>query len=291
LTANRADPIARRSAILRRFYARYVAARAGVTDSRVIAAFAAVPREAFAGPGPWSVLAIGPWSDTGRYVRTPDADPAFLYHDTLIALDAARGINIGEPSLHARCLDALAIRPGQTALQVGAGSGYYTAILAELVGPGGRVHGYEIDPALAARATANLADRPWVSLHAGSGVADGLPQGDIVYVNAGLTQPSRLWLDALRPGGRLLFPLQPLDGYGGMLLVRRPKAGGTWPARFVCRAGFIACQARQDAATGRRLAIAFAGGDWTQVRSLRLDDAPDATNWCSGDGWWLSTDP
>ncbi len=284
-----------RSAALRSFYARYVAARAGVADPRVVAAFAAVPREVFAGPGPWSVLAFGPWCDAGQrpsYVQTEGDDPAFLYHDSLIALDAARGINIGEPSLHARCLDALAIRPGETALQVGAGSGYYTAILSELVGPTGRVHAFEIDPALAARATANLADRPWVRLHPSSGVADGLPKADIVYVNAGLTQPSWAWLEALRPGGRLLFPLQPVDGYGGMLLVRQPEAGGgNWPARFVSRAGFIACQTRQDADTSRGLAAAFAGGDWARVQSLRLDDAPDTTCWFRGDGWWLSTEP
>ena len=50
-------------------------------------------------------------------------DPAYLYQDWLIALDAARGINIGEPGLHARCLDALALREGEEVLHVGAGAG------------------------------------------------------------------------------------------------------------------------------------------------------------------------
>ena len=131
------------------------------------------------------------------YLSTPDDDPAFLYQDTLVALDADRGINIGEPTLHARCLDALALREGETVLHVGAGAGYYTALLAHLVGPTGRVHAYEIEPDLAARATQNLADKHWVEVLGCSGIANSLPKADAIYVNAGITQPSWAWLDAL----------------------------------------------------------------------------------------------
>ena len=62
-----------------------------------------------------------------------------------------------------------------------------------------------------------------------------------------------------------------------------------WPARFVSRATFIACQGRQDAAAGSALAESFARGDWQQVKSLRRDGEADATCWFKGDGWWLST--
>jgi protein-L-isoaspartate(D-aspartate) O-methyltransferase len=62
-------------------------------------------------------------------------------------------MNIGQPSLHAHCLDALPPQSGQTVLQVGAGSGYHTAILADLVGSRGQVHAFEIDPELASGAT------------------------------------------------------------------------------------------------------------------------------------------
>lgn len=284
-----------RSAKLRAFFARFVAERGGAADPRVEAAFAAVPREPFAGPAPWSILAGGPWGGRGQgtgYIRTPDDDPAFLYQDVLVALDPARGVNIGEPSLHAHCLDALALREGETVLHVGAGSGYYTAILARLVGPGGRVHAFEIDPELAARAGRNLAGTAWAEVRARSGIAADLPKADAVYVNAGITRPERAWLDALLPGGRLLFPLQPsTGGLGGMLLVRRPRedAAAAWPARFVSRAAFIGCQGRQDEDADHRLRAAFARGDWPEVRSLRLGGAPDATCWCAGEGWWLST--
>jgi protein-L-isoaspartate(D-aspartate) O-methyltransferase len=277
---------------LRVFYARYVAARGATRDPRVEAAFAAVPRELFAGSGPWSILPASPWRRaTGpAYLQTPDDDPAFLYQDVLVALDAHRGINIGEPSLHAHCLDALALQPDQTVLQVGAGSGYYTAILAELVGAEGQVLAFEIEPELAERAVRNLAPWPWVAVHARSGTAEPLPSADVIYVNAGITQPSRTWLNALRPGGRLLFPLQAVGGLGGMLLVEKPHEGGfAWPARFVSRASFIACQSHQNEEAGRGLSAAFAGGQWEAVRTLRLGGEPDATCWFNGGDWWLST--
>jgi protein-L-isoaspartate(D-aspartate) O-methyltransferase len=281
-----------RASRLRAFFATCVAARAGTKDPRIEMAFAAIPREPFAGPGPWSILVFGQWGTPRhrpRYLQTPEDDPAYLYQDVLVALDPTRGINIGEPGLHAHCLDEVSPQPGETIVQIGAGSGYYTAILAHLVGPGGHVHAFEIDPELAKRATRNLLPWPWASLHARSGTVEGLPSADAIYVNAGVTQPSWLWLDALRPGGRLLFPLQAVGGFGGMLLVEKPRHGGlAWPARFVGRAAFIACETRQDEATGRALSDAFAGGGWESVNSMRLDDKPDETCWFDGGDWWLS---
>jgi protein-L-isoaspartate(D-aspartate) O-methyltransferase len=265
---------------IRTLYAELIA---GHHDARLREAFAAVPREPFAGPGPWLMKGQGE-----KYVQTPDDDPALLYQDVRLALDAARNINIGMPSAHAMWLDAIRLDPGQQVLQVGTGSGYYTAILAHLVGPRGRVFAYEIDQDLAARARANLSGLPPVEVRATSGIADDLPKVDAIYVCAGITQPSRAWIDALRPGGRLLFPLQPPLGLGGMLLIERPLHDTAWPARFVSRAAFVGCVGQQDAAAGARLAAAFAGR-WDQVRSFRIDDAPDDSCWYAGDGWWLST--
>lgn len=278
-----------RNARLRHFFAAVTAHRAGASEA-VRRAFAVVPREVFAGPGPWQIPVYGPAGPT--YFQTPDADPAYLYQDNLVALDVAKGLNIGEPVLHARCLDALALRPGETVLHIGAGSGYYTAILAELVGEDGSVIAYEIEPTLAARATENLRAMPWVRVVGGSGAVEGLPPADAIYVCAGLAQPSRGWLEALRPAGRLIFPLQPEGGYGGMLLVRKPHQGGlAWPARFIQRAGFVGCRTDLPGGADAGLAAAFAGGGWEAVRALRLDTARDASCWFAGDGWWLSTEP
>jgi hypothetical protein len=62
---------------------------------------------------------------------------------------------------------------------------------------------------------------------------------DAIVASAGATHPLHLWLDALRSGGRLLFPMTTFrDGPGAMLLVTRGLQDG-FAARFLCRAGFI----------------------------------------------------
>jgi protein-L-isoaspartate(D-aspartate) O-methyltransferase len=281
-----------RSAKLRKFFATNIIQRAAIEDARVEQAFAAVPREPFLGPAPWFIGVAPAFKGPVQraYLQTPDDDPAFVYRDDLIALDADREINNGVPSLHARCLHELAIEPGQQIVHIGAGTGYYSAILAQLAGPGGHVHAFEIDPALCERARQNL--QPWtaVTVHARSGSSADLPAADIVYVNAGLGTLRRPWLDILKPGGRLLFPLQPKGGFGGMLLVTKPNTPSPWPTRFICRAGFIAYQdSAEDGPLDEALTSAFATDLWEQVSSLHLDTPPDETAWLSGPGWWLST--
>jgi protein-L-isoaspartate(D-aspartate) O-methyltransferase len=272
-----------RSEYLRSFYASLVCAAAKARDPRIEAAFRAVKREPFAGPGPWLITLGG-----HAYVQTPNDDPAFIYQNTLVALDSAQGLNIGMPSAHAYWLDGCELKEGETVLQVGVGTGYYTAILAQLVGSSGQVHAYEIDESLADRARGNLKDLPQVNVQSRSGLAPDLPKADLIYVCAGAAQPARVWLDALRPGGRLIFPLAPAGVYGGMLLVKRPEQGAVWPAQFRGRAQFIGCIGLQDEDAGRRLTEAFLKG-WERVRSLRLDIAVDDSCWFAGDGWWLST--
>jgi protein-L-isoaspartate(D-aspartate) O-methyltransferase len=272
-----------RSEYLRSFYASLVCAAAEARDLRIEQAFRAVKREPFVGPGPWRITLGG-----HPYVMTPNDDPAFIYQNTLVALDSAQGLNIGMPSAHAYWLDGCELKEGETVLQVGVGTGYYTAILAQLVGSSGQVHAYEIDEGLADSARGNLLDLPQVNVQARSGIAPDLPKADLIYVCAGAAQPAKEWLDALRPGGRLIFPLAPAGVYGGMLLVKRPDQGAVWPALFRGRAQFIGCIGLQDEDAGRHLTEAFSHG-WERVRSLRLDSAVDETCWFAGDGWWLST--
>jgi protein-L-isoaspartate(D-aspartate) O-methyltransferase len=274
----------------RSFYAELITTNAGARENaRLTAAFASTPRERFVGAGPWKVFT------RAGYLMTPSDDPALLYQDIVVALADDRQINNGQPLLHAACLATLRVKDGETVVHVGAGTGYYTALLAHLVGPSGSVVAYEIEADLAQRATANLADLPNVTVHNRSAAVGPLPDSDDIYVNAGATAPLRVWLDTLRAGGRLLFPLTPaeLNGRpapGAMLLVTK-ISDGRFDARFVCAAAFIACAGARDQETAAKLSEAFARGDMGGVQSLRLDAPPDETCWCAGKDWWLSTAP
>ena len=66
----------------RRHFAEELRVVSHIGSDRVVEAFAAVPRERFAGPGPWRLL-----HDGDGYWSTPDAEPHWLYHNVLIALD------------------------------------------------------------------------------------------------------------------------------------------------------------------------------------------------------------
>jgi protein-L-isoaspartate(D-aspartate) O-methyltransferase len=237
----------------RRTYAHALVAKAGVTMPALEEAFARVPREAFLGDGPWLVGEPG----SGTYVATPDASPVHLYRDVLIAIDAARELNNGQPSAHVKWIAAAAPAPGESVFHLGTGTGYYTAILAELVGPRGHVVGCEIAPGLAARARANLAPWPWASVIDGDGTSTG-GMHDVIYVSAGATHPRREWLDALTPAGRLVMPITvhsprfPSHGVGWMVRIDRTapvvdrRDGGPWPLTMVTQAGFIDCANTRD---------------------------------------------
>lgn len=248
---------------------------------RLAAAFAATPRERFVGPGPWRVFTAA------GYIETPSDDPAFLYQDITVAVEAAGQINNGQPTLHALCLTTLNVKEGETVVHVGAGTGYYTAVLARLTGPAGAVFGYEIEERLARRAADNLVDLPNATVQSRSGSAGPLPDCDVLYVSAGATAPLDVWLDALRPGRRLLFPLTPAQGAGGLLLVTRTPEDRL-SARFLGRVLFIPCVGARDDETARKLTEAFQREDFRDVKSLQRGTPPDDTRWCSGEDWWLS---
>jgi protein-L-isoaspartate(D-aspartate) O-methyltransferase len=262
-------------------YARLVTAAAGIPPgSDIEAALAAVPREKYVGPPPWRVL-----SGRGR-PRTTSDDPAVLYRDVLISLGGEPGLNNGQPSLHAMCLAALDLKRGERVVHVGAGTGYYTAAIAILVGETGVVDAYEIEPDLAARAKENLAEFRQVEVHAQSGAAGLLPECDAIYVNAAAAEPLAIWLDALRPGARLLFPLAATDGTGEMLMLTR-NSGVEYAARFLGPVQFVPCIGAQEEHAGGALHAAFRRGRWRDVHRLVRNNEPDENCWLCGEGWWM----
>src|SRR5487761_1496131 len=149
---------------IRLFYADMITANAGIPPgSELEAALASTPREKFVGDPPWKIFT------RSGYVDSPSDDPAFLYQDVVVSLGTQAPLNNGQPTLHAFCLAALAPKKGERVVHVGAGTGYYTTILAKLVGETGLVDAYEIDLELAQRATENLAQFPQVTIHVRSG--------------------------------------------------------------------------------------------------------------------------
>lgn len=270
------------TAEFRRFYAEFIVKVSGSSDERLIEAFAAVPREDYVGVGPWPVH-VG-----SGYIPTISDDPSHLYQDILIGLATDRKINNGQPSLHARCLAAAAPALGESVVHVGAGTGYYTAILATLVGPKGRVVAFEREQDLAARAATNLRHFQNVEVRTESATEAAIPTCEVIYVNASATHPPPAWLDALSIGGRLVLPLTPNEGLGVMLQVVR-KSFTVFAASSLARVAFIPCIGARDDAASASLSAALGRESLEDVRALRRGTPPDETAWCSGAGWWLST--
>jgi protein-L-isoaspartate(D-aspartate) O-methyltransferase len=281
--------------IIRAAYAKQVLAAASVTDARVMQAFAAIHREDFVGPGPWLVIR---W--LRDYVPTPDADPVYLYTDDLVALVPERHVNNGQPSLHAHLIHQALPAVGEHVVHVGTGSGYYTAILAHLVGPSGRVTGIEYDVALAARARASLAPYANVTVIEGDGTQVPFDPADVIYVNAGCTRPAARWLDGLADGGRLIMPMTSDQGSGGIAPARMASAGAVFRierratdylAQWITPVAIFPCAGGRDEASERALAEAFASGGMQKVTRLyRNQDIPDERCWLRGPDWCLAYD-
>ena len=268
---------------LRRFYSQYVTASAGVANPRLSEAYAEVAREEYVGPGPWHVCV------PDGYIVTETDDPCVLYQDILIGLMPDRRLNNGEPSFHAKCLAEADPQVGEVVVHVGAGTGYYTAILAHLVGRSGHVHAYEIEPELAARASRNLEKQGNVRVHAQSALACELPSANVIYVNAGATHMPAIWLDSLALGGRLVLPLTPEERDGCMLLATRTSESA-YTARIFSPTAFFPCVGVRDEAQSKAVTAALNTSSGEEVRSLRRGGQPDASAWCIGADWWLSTE-
>jgi protein-L-isoaspartate(D-aspartate) O-methyltransferase len=156
----------------------------GVHDERVLAAMERVPRELF----------------------VPEDSRGLAYEDA--ALPLACGQTISQPYIVALIAQALALGGNERVLDVGTGSGYQAAVLAELAR---EVHSIERIPELAERARASLAAAGYdrVDVHVGDGTL-GLPAfapyDGIAVAAAAPDVPPALW-DQLRDGARIVVPL------------------------------------------------------------------------------------
>jgi protein-L-isoaspartate(D-aspartate) O-methyltransferase len=279
---------------LRRVYARQMLVLASaLADTRLEDAFAAVPRERFLGSGPWRIMT--PW--WSPYASVPEQDPALIYQDVVVALDEARGINNGSPSLHAHWMHLVAPRRGESVAHIGAGAGYYSAILAELVGEEGRVTAVEFEPQRAQSAKQNLKDRSNVDIIAADGGRWPQQRADVIYVNFATPRPADAWIDNLNVGGRLIFPLGvPRDSTPGggcnalALLVTRLDRG--FAARALGQLAFVFAAGKSTAWSDAEVRVSqrsLEDGGWEGIKSLVWKQPVDAAQcWLKGDGWALS---
>jgi protein-L-isoaspartate(D-aspartate) O-methyltransferase len=179
-------------------------------------------------------------------------------------------LNNGLPAFLASLIDQLDLKPGETVCHIGCGTGYYSAIMAEVVGKRGRVIAVEVDQALARRSRKNLKRYRQVEAVTADGFAHDPGKVDAILVNAGVTHLSRTWLENLKPKGRLVAPLT-LENQGGRIL-KATRSSPNWRAHFITPVGVYPCMGGRSAAAEARLAKAFAGGGAEKVRSLRLDE-------------------
>jgi protein-L-isoaspartate(D-aspartate) O-methyltransferase len=277
-------------AVVRSAYAKQIMFASGVNDPRIETALANLRREAFLQPGPWPIMQ----PLHSGYRITPDDNPVYLYQDVLVGIVPEKGLNNGQPSFLIFLISLGKPSEGEKIVHIGAGQGYYTAVMAELVGKTGHVTAIEYEHDLAVRATKNLSAVSQVRVLEGDGTTIPLEPCDVVYVNAGAVRPMNTWLDALKDGGRLVLPLTTSyttsDGYqmtrGGIFLIERQ--GRDFLAHWKSGTGIYPCFGGRDAPSEAVLNEAFEKGGWQRVTRLyRSGDIEPERCWVRGPDWSL----
>src|SRR6516225_7937523 len=192
---------------------------AGVADPRVLDAMRRTPRAKFV--------------PAAHANRAYDDVPVPIPHDQVTT----------QPSLSAAMIAALRLAGTERVLEIGAGYGYQTALLARLAA---RVVSIEIWPDLAARARHNLAAAGIgnVIVVVGDGT-EGVPDHapfDAVLVSAAFPRVPPPLTAALRGGGRLVQPIGP--GGAERVVLHAKDKGGLRPVRVLTRASFVRLHGR-----------------------------------------------
>jgi protein-L-isoaspartate(D-aspartate) O-methyltransferase len=190
-------------------------------------------------------LVAGALRAVPRHLFLPGVSPEQAYSDEAIVTKRDAGgmarSSSSQPALMAAMLDMLALAPGHRVLEIGAGTGYNAALIRHIVGRSGTMVSIDIDLDTVEDARANLAGAGFgdVTVLCRDG-ADGAPEYapfDRLIATVGLSDLSPAWLAQLRPGARMVVPV---DLRGSMLCVAFEREdGGHWASRAVEPCGFI----------------------------------------------------
>ena len=268
---------------VRQWYAEEILYSAGIESESIFKAFASVPREHFLGKGPWRIKSLG-----SPYRTTSSDDARHLYHNVLVAIDEKRGLNNGLPSWLAGVMHAANLESGDHVVHIGAGVGYYSAILAEIVGASGSVTAIEVDPQLANIAAKNLREWPWVSVKHANGSKAAFEAADVIFVNAGASTIQQNWIDRLRLGGRLLVPLTYSREAAGRLF-RVTKTINGFDAESLQEVFIYPCEGSSDESSQRLLRAAVEKSGWKFKGQLRPNSEKIANDcWLALENFWFS---
>ncbi|MCH8011044.1 MAG: methyltransferase [Candidatus Marinimicrobia bacterium] len=246
-------------------YANEIKYVSNIQSESIIDAFAKVPRENFLGPGPWEILDVF----ARKYWSTKDNDPRHLYHNILVAIDKERSLNNGQPSLWALLFDKLMLKEGEKIIHIGCGTGYYSAILSEIVGDSGHVTAIEIDGSISDLAEQNLSYKSNIKVIRTNGVEYFEENTDVIVVNAGVSRISARWLESLVLGGCLLLPLTSSEGLGWFVKITKLNKG--YLANAICQTKIFHCEGGRDADADLLVEEAFKKEHIRCIKSLRLE--------------------
>jgi protein-L-isoaspartate(D-aspartate) O-methyltransferase len=215
-----------------------------------------------------------------RHLFLPGVPLTQAYADVAIPTHWERGVAVSsasQPTMVAIMLEQLDLQPGTRALEIGAGTGYNAALLAEMVGPGGSVTTLDIDPVIAEEARARLWSAGYervrvLAADGAEGASDFAPY-DRVVLTAGAADISPAWTAQLVEGGLLVAPLR-LGGAEASVALRKEE-GGVLRSVSLTPCGFMRLRGAESApehvvtlSNGWRLAGERAGEIGPEVARL-----------------------
>jgi protein-L-isoaspartate(D-aspartate) O-methyltransferase len=225
-----------------------------------------------------------------RHVFVPNAPLEVAYEDVAILIKDERGeprSSSSQPTIMAIMLAQLDVREGQRVLEIGTGTGYNAALLAELVGPNGRVVTIDLDGELVEAARPRLAGRP-VEVVEGDGAgghAPGAPYDRLIATAAVWDVPAA-WREQLAPDGRIAMPLMIR---GAQVCVAFRREGDRLESDSIVQGGFMPLRGSSGRPHATLLALGERGSLVADFPAVDSPPIPERTLDAWLHGAWAET--